>query len=35
MILGPKDSPYEDGVFELELFLPEEYLMAAPPRCGS
>ena len=30
MILGPKDSPYEDGVFELELFLPEEYPMAAP-----
>lgn len=30
MILGPQDSPYEGGVFELELFLPEEYPMAAP-----
>ena len=27
---GPPDSPYEGGVFELELFLPEEYPMAAP-----
>ncbi|KAK3103228.1 hypothetical protein FSP39_017584, partial [Pinctada imbricata] len=27
---GPKDSPYEGGVFKLELFLPEEYPMAAP-----
>ncbi|EEH58578.1 uncharacterized protein MICPUCDRAFT_46797 [Micromonas pusilla CCMP1545] len=30
MIRGPRDSPYEGGVFELELFLPEEYPMAAP-----
>jgi ubiquitin-conjugating enzyme E2 N len=30
MIRGPQDSPYEGGVFELELFLPEEYPMAAP-----
>lgn len=27
---GPKDSPYEGGVFQLELYLPEEYPMAAP-----
>lgn len=27
---GPKDSPYANGVFNLELFLPEEYPMAAP-----
>jgi len=27
---GPKDSPYEGGVFKLELFLPEEYPMSAP-----
>jgi len=30
MILGPSQSPYEGGVFKLELFLPEEYPMAAP-----
>ncbi|CAN6336821.1 unnamed protein product, partial [Urochloa humidicola] len=30
MILGPAQSPYEGGVFKLELFLPEEYPMAAP-----
>uniref|UniRef100_A0A0C9RGL3 TSA: Wollemia nobilis Ref_Wollemi_Transcript_26386_890 transcribed RNA sequence n=1 Tax=Wollemia nobilis TaxID=56998 RepID=A0A0C9RGL3_9CONI len=30
MILGPPQSPYEGGVFKLELFLPEEYPMAAP-----
>ncbi|RWV97704.1 hypothetical protein BHE74_00014402 [Ensete ventricosum] len=35
MILGPSQSPYEGGVFKLELFLPEEYPMAAPkPRNG-
>ena len=33
MIRGPQDSPYEGGVFELELFLPEEYPMAAPKVC--
>ncbi|KAF3679745.1 Ubiquitin-conjugating enzyme E2 N [Capsicum annuum] len=33
MILGPTQSPYEGGVFKLELFLPEEYPMAAP-KCG-
>ncbi|KVI10464.1 Ubiquitin-conjugating enzyme, active site-containing protein, partial [Cynara cardunculus var. scolymus] len=30
MILGPSQSPYEGGVFKLELFLPEDYPMAAP-----
>merc|ERR1712187_115267 len=30
-INGPHDSPYEHGVFELELFLPVEYPME-PPR---
>ncbi|EDV25913.1 Ubiquitin-conjugating enzyme E2 N [Trichoplax sp. H2] len=27
---GPKDSPFEGGCFKLELFLPEDYPMAAP-----
>ncbi|VDP69053.1 unnamed protein product [Schistosoma mattheei] len=27
---GPKDSAYEGGIFDLELFLPEEYPMTAP-----
>jgi ubiquitin-conjugating enzyme E2 N len=30
MILGPQSSAYEGGVFKLELFLPEDYPMAAP-----
>ncbi|KAI6692066.1 hypothetical protein NL676_019776 [Syzygium grande] len=30
MILGPTQSPYEGGVFKLELFWPDEYPMAAP-----
>lgn len=30
VISGPKDSPFEGGVFKLELFLPEEYPMSAP-----
>ncbi|KAK9825922.1 hypothetical protein WJX81_007057 [Elliptochloris bilobata] len=30
MILGPQQSPYEGGIFKLELFLPEDYPMAAP-----
>ena len=30
VIAGPADSPYEGGVFNLELFLPEEYPMVAP-----
>jgi len=29
-IMGPSSSPYEGGVFRLELFLPEDYPMAAP-----
>lgn len=29
-IAGPQDSPFEGGTFKLELFLPEEYPMAAP-----
>ncbi|KAK9478383.1 putative ubiquitin conjugating enzyme protein [Lipomyces japonicus] len=29
-INGPTQSPYEGGVFKLELFLPEEYPMVAP-----
>ncbi|KAK2187152.1 hypothetical protein NP493_173g01000 [Ridgeia piscesae] len=29
-VAGPKESPYEGGVFKLELFLPEEYPMSAP-----
>jgi ubiquitin-conjugating enzyme E2 N len=33
MIVGPSQSPYEGGVFKLELFLPEEYPMAAPKVC--
>ena len=27
---GPVDSPYEGGLFDLELFLPENYPMVAP-----
>nr|XP_012422351.1 PREDICTED: ubiquitin-conjugating enzyme E2 N-like [Odobenus rosmarus divergens] len=30
VIAGPQDSPVEGGTFKLELFLPEEYPMAAP-----
>ena len=29
-ILGPEGSPFEGGVFKLELFLPEDYPMSAP-----
>eukprot|EP00762_Andalucia_godoyi_P002558 ANDGO_03370.mRNA.1 Ubiquitin-conjugating enzyme E2 36 len=29
-IFGPQGSPYEGGVFNLELFLPDEYPMVAP-----
>lgn len=27
---GPEESPFEGGVFKLELFLPEDYPMSAP-----
>lgn len=30
VIDGPADTPYNEGKFKLELFLPEEYPMAAP-----
>lgn len=30
VIFGPQSSPYEGGSFKLELFLPEDYPMAAP-----
>ncbi|KAM3728749.1 Ubiquitin-conjugating enzyme E2 [Dirofilaria immitis] len=30
IIAGPDGSPFAGGVFKLELFLPEEYPMAAP-----
>jgi len=30
IIAGPAQSPYEGGVFKLELFLPEDYPMAPP-----
>lgn len=29
-IEGPPDSPYEKGIFQLELFLPADYPMAPP-----
>jgi len=29
-IAGPADSPYEGGMFALELFLPDDYPMVAP-----
>ena len=29
-IAGPADSPYEGGLFNLELFLPEEYPLVPP-----
>ena len=29
-VSGPEGSPFEGGVFKLELFLPEEYPMSAP-----
>ncbi len=37
IIAGPSSSPYDKGIFKLELFLPEEYPMSppkvpAPPR---
>lgn len=30
IVTGPEGSPFEGGVFRLELFLPEEYPMSAP-----
>eukprot|EP01122_Echinamoeba_exundans_P016176 TRINITY_DN8117_c0_g1_i1.p1 TRINITY_DN8117_c0_g1~~TRINITY_DN8117_c0_g1_i1.p1 ORF type:complete len:153 (-),score=42.18 TRINITY_DN8117_c0_g1_i1:140-598(-) len=30
IIAGPSGSPYENGIFKLELFLPPDYPMAAP-----
>ncbi len=30
IMAGPKDSPYEGGIFKLELFLPGDYPMSAP-----
>uniref|UniRef100_A0A0B6YVR0 UBC core domain-containing protein n=1 Tax=Arion vulgaris TaxID=1028688 RepID=A0A0B6YVR0_9EUPU len=30
VVAGPSQSPYEGGLFKLELFLPEEYPMSAP-----
>ena len=30
LMIGPKDSPYENGKFKLQLFLPEEYPMVPP-----
>ena len=30
VVEGPTDSPYDGGKFNLELFLPEDYPMAAP-----
>ncbi|KAJ1795689.1 ubiquitin-conjugating enzyme E2 N [Coemansia sp. RSA 2399] len=30
VLAGPSQSPYEGGLFKLELYLPEEYPMAPP-----
>ena len=29
-LFGPKETPYENGVFSLEMFLPAQYPMEAP-----
>ena len=29
-IVGPTETPYEGGIFECELFLPDEYPMVPP-----
>ena len=29
-IIGPSDTPYEGGLFNVELFLPNEYPMVPP-----
>ena len=31
-LLGPPDTPYAGGLFDVELFLPQEYPMV-PPKC--
>jgi len=33
VVAGPEGSPFEGGVFKLELFLPEDYPMSAPKVC--
>lgn len=33
IVTGPEDSPFEGGLFKLELFLPEDYPMSAPKVC--
>ncbi|XP_015919898.1 ubiquitin-conjugating enzyme E2 N [Parasteatoda tepidariorum] len=30
LVAGPEGSPFEGGIFKLELFLPEEYPMSPP-----
>ena len=30
VVAGPEGSPFQGGVFKLELFLPEDYPMSAP-----
>ncbi|KAK9767806.1 ubiquitin-conjugating enzyme E2 N [Basidiobolus ranarum] len=30
VVEGPPQSPYEDGAFQLELFLPEDYPLSPP-----
>lgn len=30
LIAGPKETPYDGGLFRLELFLPADYPMAPP-----
>ena len=30
LLTGPSGSPYENGVFKLELYLPDDYPMTAP-----
>ena len=30
VVVGPQGSPYEGGIFKLELFLPEDYPMSPP-----
>lgn len=30
IVTGPDDSPFEGGLFKLELFLPDDYPMSAP-----